>query len=471
MEQILSTANSGLAVVVVIGLCLFFHELGHFVSAKACGMAVYEFAMGFGPVLWRRQRGETVYALRAIPFGGFVRIAGMEPGEANVERGLHSKPRWMALIVFVAGTFMNVVLAVILYWGINVISGIAIPDSQAVMVKDVFPKSPAEAGGVLPGDKVIGVGGGSRSTQILAVEAGGLGAQMGLKVGSRIFQIGDEPTAAPSDVLRCLKTPQKAGAKVWLINGDAKGIEDAMVPVPLPAPDALAALPAPPEGAGGDAAAAKALGLKFEALDQFAIQRYISARPGKPTMVTVLRKDQAVQVRVTPGTEMARVEVVDAGGKITTPHRPVGRIGIAMGPETRRAGVLEGLNLALRQSESAVAMVVVSFKAMILGKIGAEPTGPIGIMAMSAETAKLGWASVLALCALISANLAVVNMFPIPPFDGFHVALLGIEAALRRRVDHRLEMIVRIAGVVIILNLFLLLAYKDIMNLVKYHTY
>jgi regulator of sigma E protease len=118
-----------------------------------------------------------------------------------------------------------------------------------------------------------------------------------------------------------------------------------------------------------------------------------------------------------------------------------------------------------------VATVILSFKAMFAGKIAADPAGPIAIMAMTAETAKLGWASVLTLCGLISANLAVINLITIPPFDGGQILILAVEGLLRRRLDERLEFAVRVQGLVLVLALFLYLTLKDVSNLVRFGTY
>lgn len=471
MNQILSLANSGLAIIVVLGLCLFCHELGHFLAAKACRMAVYEFAMGFGPALWRRQRGETLYALRAVPFGGYVRIAGMEPGEAPVERGFHTRPRWQGAIVVCAGTFMNVLLAMVLYWIVNVVSGIPVPDSKDILIRSVFSGGIAQTAGIRADDKILRIGDSRYSSAVEQVAPNSVGAQMGLKPGHRVFQVGEEPVATPADVVRVLSQGLPEGAKIWALNEKATSMEGAVVAIKPPPADSLASLPPHLTGAAADQWAGKALGVTFGPLDQFTVHRFISNSPGKKVALTVVRDSGPLRVELTPKTDTDRVEYVDRNGKLSAPHRSVGRIGIVLGPELRRPGVIEGFKLAAGQSYQAVATVVISLQAMATKKIAAEPTGPIGIMAMTAETAKLGWASVLALCGLISANLAVINMFPIPPFDGFHVLLLGIEGLIRRRVDHRLEMMVRVAGFILIINLFIFLAFRDILNLVRYGTY
>jgi regulator of sigma E protease len=472
MQHLMSAANSTVAILVVLGLCLFCHELGHFLAAKLCRMRVYEFAMGLGPLLWRRRRGETEYALRMIPFGGFVRIAGMEPGEGPVEGGFHSRPRWQGLIVVCAGTFMNVVLALFLYWGINVFSGVADPNSSDVLIRDVFDGKPAAAAGLRAGDKVVQVGLSRLSTSVESVVPGSLGDKMGLKAGYRIVQVGDDPMATPEEFLDNLRNGVPPGTRVWAAyakNGPL-GPQEEIAQLQPPSKEDLAAVLAPGQRLT-DPTVERVLGVQFAHLDQGAVHSYISGSPGRPVTLTVLRDGSLVRLTITPQQDFDRVGLVSANGQLTAPHRAVGRVGIVLGPELRRTGVIEGFTLAADQARVAVLTVLMALRDMAAKKVSADLSGPVGIMATTAETAKLGWAAVLGLCALISANLSVVNMFPIPPFDGFHVVLLGIEALRRRRVDHRLEMMVRLAGFVLVVCLFIVLTYHDLLNLVRYGTY
>jgi len=473
MESLLAGTNAVIAVMVVLGLCLYCHELGHFLAAKASRMAVHEFALGFGPALWRRKIGETLYAIRLVPFGGFVRIAGMEPGERDARDGFFTRPKWQGLIVLCAGVFMNVVLAVALYWSINVFSGVA-AEGNDVIIRKVFPGEPAGIAGVQPDDKIIGVGGSLHSTEIVSVTKGSLGERIGLKPDTRLLQVGDTPVAVPADVLRALQKGPAKDEKIWLVDSTATSFEESIVSVEAPAAGELASVPKSFGPEQGDELAGNVLGVRFAPADQFAVHRFISGNPDRQIRLTVLREGRQVALSITPASSTQRLEMVNGEGKLINPHRSVGRIGITLGPELRRTGALAGLKLAVAQSTQAVVMVFETFRLMILGRIAAEPTGPIGIMAMTAETAKLGWASVLGLCALISANLAVINLLPIPPFDGGQILLMGVEAIygiFGRPLNRRLEMFVRVAGLVIVLNLFLLMAYKDIANLIKYGTY
>jgi len=144
------------AIALAFGVTVFVHELGHFLTARATGMAVYEFSLGFGrPLLFWFKRGDTQYSFRLWPFLSYVRIAGMEPEEDHPQ-GYDKKPRWAQAIVLVTGCLMNFLLAV----GIFMVIGLAFGKPVAVnAVEEVMPKSPAALVGLRHGDRLVGVNG------------------------------------------------------------------------------------------------------------------------------------------------------------------------------------------------------------------------------------------------------------------------------------------------------------------------
>lgn len=157
--------------VLVLGTLVFIHELGHFAVAKWSGVRVHEFALGFGPTVLKKRIGETLYAVRILPLGGFVTMAGMEPAETlpddaaeseNDERAFHRRPISHRLAIIAAGPIMNLVLAVVL----NAI----VISMLVVAVGMVTPNSPAEEAGLQPGDRFVSVGGRRVATmdQVLA---------------------------------------------------------------------------------------------------------------------------------------------------------------------------------------------------------------------------------------------------------------------------------------------------------------
>ena len=150
------TALRVAAIALAFGLTVFVHELGHFLTARLAGMAVYEFSIGFGrPLLLWFKRGGTQYSFRLWPFLSYVRIAGMEPGDEHPQ-GFLKKPRWAQAIVLVTGCLMNFLLAVAIFIAMGLVFGKAVPSN---VVKEIAKDSPAAQVGLAPGDRLIGING------------------------------------------------------------------------------------------------------------------------------------------------------------------------------------------------------------------------------------------------------------------------------------------------------------------------
>jgi len=147
-----------IASVFVFGMLVIFHEFGHFSIAKLVGIKVHEFSLGFGPKLFGIPKGETSYNLRALPLGGFVRMAGMDPNEeeADDERGFNKKTVGQRVAVIFAGPLMNFILAVGLWAFVFMFQGIQVGTTE---IEAVIPGSPAEKAGIVAGDKIVAVNG------------------------------------------------------------------------------------------------------------------------------------------------------------------------------------------------------------------------------------------------------------------------------------------------------------------------
>lgn len=148
-----------IASVFVFGMLVIFHELGHFSIAKLVGIKVYEFSLGFGPKLFGALKGETTYNLRALPLGGFVRMAGMDPNEEGFiddERGFNKKTVGQRVAVIFAGPLMNFILAAVLLTFVFMFQGLPVATTE---IKEVISGSPAEQAGIAAGDKIIAING------------------------------------------------------------------------------------------------------------------------------------------------------------------------------------------------------------------------------------------------------------------------------------------------------------------------
>jgi regulator of sigma E protease len=156
VRNLLSTTV--IATVLVFGMLIFFHELGHFITAKWTGMRVDEFALGFGPKLVSHRKGETLYSLRVIPLGGFNKIAGMDPDEEQDERSFQSKPLLSRILVIIAGSAMNFILPIVLFVIVFMASGVN-EASQQPIIGSLLPDRPAVVAGLSAGDRIIEING------------------------------------------------------------------------------------------------------------------------------------------------------------------------------------------------------------------------------------------------------------------------------------------------------------------------
>ena len=153
---------SVLAVALVLGGLIFFHELGHFIVARCFGMGVHTFSLGFGPKLWGFTRGRTEYKLSAIPLGGYVHLAGEHPGEDPTDKFsddqlFSGRPAWQRLMVVAAGPVFNFLLGWLIYWALFVSAGQVTVFEYAV--QEVFDDGPAQAAGIEPGDSIVRIEG------------------------------------------------------------------------------------------------------------------------------------------------------------------------------------------------------------------------------------------------------------------------------------------------------------------------
>ena len=147
-----------LAASVLFGVLITVHELGHFLVAKGTGMLVTEFSIGFGPKLFQRKMGETLYTLRLCPLGGYNRIAGMEPGEPVTPRGFNGRPMWARMLVILAGPFMNFLLPVVIFFGVFAVSGVSMPVDKPV-VGSLMADYPGAEAGLQEGDILLTING------------------------------------------------------------------------------------------------------------------------------------------------------------------------------------------------------------------------------------------------------------------------------------------------------------------------
>jgi len=453
-----------LAPVLVFGLVIFIHELGHFLAAKAVGVYAPRFSVGFGPALLRVRRGETEYVLAALPLGGYVRMASrldeetafLEGGsEASAEqkeqpkgwdpeamipfgpkpvpedRWFESKPLWARLFIMIAGVSMNALLAIV------IVSAVALR-----VGRDVVP--------------ITVVGAVTLSPTMPALRQ--------LQTGDTIRAIDGAAVASWNEIERKIATGHGAvtiltqrGAVSIPVSSDSGRVAVARaIGYYIPAViDSIFA---------GDRAAAGGLqrGDSVVAIDGAPIGIWsdlsvrVSMSAEKPLTFEVIRAGIARTLVVTP----KATKMPGADGKDSL----VGRIGAAARNTSRHESIGLGGALLAGCSESwSMATAVVGFlKALIVGKVSVRQLGgPIAITKASVNAARSGIESLFYLIALLSVNVAVLNLLPIPILDGGQILMNVIESAKGSPFSMKSREYILRFGLAVIALLFIVVMFND----------
>jgi regulator of sigma E protease len=387
--------------VVVLGAVVLFHEFGHYLVAKWMGITVEVFSVGFGHRIAGFRRGGTDYRLSWIPLGGYVKLKGETPEEATGgdPGNLLSRPRWQRFLVFVMGAVFNLITAFVLTATIYM-NGVREPAYlyEAPVVGEIDPDSPAREAGIRPGDLILSFGGRKVTTwkelQILMLLSPRQTKDVVLSRGGEIVTTRLAILSTPSDVGR-----PGIGPRTEVLVGDLQPGR-------------------PAEKAGlrrGDRIVA-INGVEVTALSQ--VFETIRGSPEKPLRFTIARGAEKLETTIVPVREDGRGLI---GFVPTTPT------------VVRSYLFLASLRESLRSNVEMTGLVFVTFKKLLTREISLRAfSGPIELYRFSGEAAQEGLIPFLQLIAFVSLQLGIINLFPIPPLDGGHIAFLLIEGGIRR---------------------------------------
>lgn len=346
-----------LAIVFVFGSMVMIHELGHYMVAKWIGVKVIEFSFGFGPKIVGYQGKETLYALRIIPLGGFVKLHGMDAeddahGKAVIAssydvRSFMNKPVWQRMAVIVAGPIMNFVLAIILFVGVFAYLGIPSPGNTN-MIGSLVPEKPAAAAGIQPGDKILAV------------------------------------------------------------NNELTPNWTRLTEVIWSKPDQVLSL----------------------------------------TIESDKGKQQTVSVKTDKDAQNGH-----------------GVIGIAPEIIYTHASILQSTRFGLERTLDFTKFIMVSLVQMVTGKIPADVGGPVMIAQVIGEGAHQGLANLLSLTGVLSIQLGLINLFPIPALDGSRLVFLLVEGVRGKPLRPEKENMIHLVGFVLLMALMIAVTYKDVLRL------
>jgi regulator of sigma E protease len=423
---------------VLIGVMIMIHELGHFWAARFFDVKVETFSFGFGPRLFGFRRGETDYRFSLLLFGGYVRMAGEQVTDENLNdpRSFLAKPRWQRAIIAFAGPFMNMVLAIGLLTGLFMVKyqKVANADMQAI-IGYVTPDSPAAKAGVQDGDRIVKLDGKSNPSW----------EDVELKQLSSAYQPMYLTIERNGKFLDTVVTPTLsertgAGYAGW----DERG-EIQLVAVEPGYPAEKAGLKK------GDILIA-VNGQPIHSLIKF--HEITESSGGKPLSIEFERNGKKQEVAVHP-----------VYAKLDGPAKWM----IGVGPQQKLNLITTKLSLpaALRESVRENVKGALLFSQVIKGiverRMSAKSiTGPIGIAQISGEAAREGPSAFIMLMSMVSLQLAILNLLPIPIFDGATILMLLVEMAMQHDLSVSVKEAVFRVGFVFIMALLLFVIYNDI---------
>ena len=425
-----------LAFVVVLGVLVILHEAGHFLVARLLGARAEVFSIGFGKRIWGFERGGTDYRISAVPLGGYVRIPGLGPDESELV-GADTTPqpllaRWQRALILAAGPLTNVVAAVV-FVAIAFMFGIEVPafDNELSFVGWVEPGSPAGEAGIEAGDRIVAVDEAPietwRELNLAMLTAGGRETEM-------VAERGDER-------LTFRLTPDK-------VTRYHIGYAGVWPPVP--------ALVGSVQG-GSPAAAAelqpgdRIVSVNGESAYYYNLASLISPHPEEEVQLVIEREGQQFDLAITPRRNGDR-----------------GQIGVA----TTFPAKIKRLPAVAALSDSVAECWRITRDTFnILGKLFTRKasvrqtmSGPIDIARLSGDAARDGVHKLIWFMGVISLQLAIFNLLPIPVLDGGHLAVLSVEGIIRRDLSPQIKEGVMWVGFILIMLLLAVVTVFDVMR-------
>ncbi len=432
----MSFLTTTLAFVFVLGIIIFVHEFGHLITAKAFGMRVFVFSFGFGKRLFGFQWGETDCRVSAVPLGGYVKLEGegddlLSEDTAAMGDGKDflSRPRWQRFLVYLAGPAMNAVLTVTVL-AVFYMIGFAVDASRfdRPIIGAVDVGSPAEKAGLVPGDEILAIDGQALPSWEEAQYQILLSPEKALDL--RVRRGGQETDIVVRSEATSKEQVGRIGVHPLVRVGEV-----------LPGAPAEAAGLRPDDGI---------LRMDDTVIETFYdIPPVVQAAEGRALSLHVWREGELLDLSITPR---------DDGSGL--------RIGISPKTVLKKFGPLQAVGEAVRWSWEMTRQTFDVLGRLVTAQISPKTMmGPLGIAQASGDAARGGAASLFFLVAVISLQVGILNLLPLVPLDGGHIAILTLESVARRDLSPTVKNWVMNAGAAVIFLLIGLVLYSDISKL------
>ena len=421
-------------VVILLGVMILIHELGHFWAAKAVGIKVETFSIGFGPRLFGFRRGETDFRVSAIFFGGYVRMLGEIPGDEKAAdpRSFQAKARWQRAIVIVAGPLMNILLAVGLVTGLYMYAFPKESDTTDPTITAIAANSPAAAAGLRAGDRIIEFNGRQHPNWEYVLTQEALNANHAVPVVAERHGAKISTSVTPR-----MDAKQGIGDAGW--SGELK-VQVGEVQ----------------KGSPAEAAGLKSGDVFLKVNGQpvattTTVQQVVFHAGGKPVYFEILRHGATKSFSIEP--------------KETGDSRVPWRIGVTfkMPVQWVKLGVGPALVESLKFNRQNASLWFQLLRSLIERRVSTKSVaGPIGIAQMSSEAAQNGPWDYLFLMSIVSLQLAMLNLLPIPMLDGGTLLMLIIEMLMQREMSLQVKETIFKLGFVFLMMLVVFVIYNDI---------
>ena len=423
---------------VVLGIMILVHEFGHYAAAKWFGVRVDVFSIGFGKRLTGFRRGGTDYRISALPLGGYVKMAGESPLESRSGAAdeFMSHPRWQRFVIAIAGPAMNIILAVVLLTGVFMVHyEHPVYLDQPAVVGWVLENSPAAKSGIEQGDRIVRIEGQQNPTWedvLLKVAIASKGPMdIAIQRGNEILEKQVQPETEGSDPYATVG---------WLPDQ------------PITVTELEPNMPAVQAGLklGDEIVAVN--GTPMRSL--LSVIHYLRQNGSKPVDVTAVRNGQQLSFRITP------VQTEEDGQKNY-------RLGFQSRPvQIDKLPFAQALNRSIEENKRYSLLIVDLVRKLAQHKASIKQMeGPIGIARASGDAARQpGWTPLLSLMAMISLNLGIFNLLPIPILDGGIILLLIIEGLLRREISMKIKERIYQTAFVFLILFAVVVIYNDLMK-------
>ncbi|MFC1509898.1 RIP metalloprotease RseP [Candidatus Omnitrophota bacterium] len=424
-----------LAFIFVLSILVIVHEFGHYAVAKLAGIGVERFSIGMPPRFIGIKIGETDYCISAIPFGGYVKLTGQSDISQNEEedyggKDYRKKPVLVRMAVLAAGSIMNLVTAVVIFFLVYWVTGVADSTNTIGFVKN---DTLASQVGLRIGDEITEVNG-KEITQLdevfLALIAD----------NSTVLTVRNDDGERMIDIPRKLEDQENFGIALYYEAKIKSVISDS-----------------PAEKAGispGDIIIA----IDNEPVFGWEHMRSIvEANPDTEKIFTISRGGKEIILPV----NIDHISQDDPDGK----EKIIGRVGYHLDVPVRDTGMVESLEMAYVNTKFLAVHTLGFFVKLLTGSMSVKHLGgPVMIAQLAGESAESGFSSLLGFTAFISVNLGVLNLLPFPVLDGGHIVILFIETIFRRKLPEKIQMAFQNAGALFLLLLMLYISFNDIMR-------